>query len=424
MKEKHMLHVRTTTDSGHRSGTTRTRSHAAPCTCLLLVLPAIVLPKQVIAQINPISQDRHVTASSNCNTGCTPASQSFSAANYGVFNMTAAADSSGSPGGTVYAHGRAIQNSSITAGAIAGTVQASRDTRNGSADGDSRCSVTFAITQACSFTFSSTWNAPGGFPIPTTTFTLTGPFGQVFSIMPSTSGGPFTAAGLLSAGNYTFVGDAFVSGGGGSGMNFATGASFSLALTALAAPGIVAGPIRNPANCHRYYMLSTSGWLEAEAKAIELGGHLVTMNDAAEQNWAFTTFMNIGPEYKWIGFNARAHPGTTTFEWASGQTPAYTNWAFPPVAGDTDFVLYLSRNTPFAGRWIQSDNDYTLNIVGGLVEVEACPCDWNADHVLNSADFFAFVTDFFAGTADFNCSGTTNSQDFFDFLACFFMGCP
>jgi hypothetical protein len=67
--------------------------------------------------------------------------------------------------------------------------------------------------------------------------------------------------------------------------------------------------------------------------------------------------------------------------------------------------------------WINLDDDEHY------VGVFACGCDWNADNLLNSQDFFDFLTSFFGGSADYNADGVTNSQDFFDFLTCFFAGC-
>ena len=84
---------------------------------------------------------------------------------------------------------------------------------------------------------------------------------------------------------------------------------------------IVAGPFVNPANNHTYYLLSINTWTNAEAEAVTLGGHLVTINDAAEQTWVFTTF---GSQEVWIGLTDRDVEGT--FQWVSGETSTYRNW--------------------------------------------------------------------------------------------------
>jgi hypothetical protein len=55
----------------------------------------------------------------------------------------------------------------------------------------------------------------------------------------------------------------------------------------------------------------------------------------------------------------------------------------------------------------------------------ACPADFSGDGVVNSQDFFDFLTAFFTldPRADFDGDGQVTSQDFFDFLTAFFAGC-
>ena len=67
---------------------------------------------------------------------------------------------------------------------------------------------------------------------------------------------------------------------------------------------------------------SRSGWQTAQARAQALGGNLVTINSAEEEQWLRDQFS--GSESLWIGISDRSQEGN--FEWSSGETVAYTNW--------------------------------------------------------------------------------------------------
>jgi hypothetical protein len=72
-------------------------------------------------------------------------------------------------------------------------------------------------------------------------------------------------------------------------------------------------PVYNPATNHWYDIVSSGAdgsWDNAENNAIALGGHLVTINDAAEEAWLRSIFG--GQTRYWIGFKMlpRKEPGS------------------------------------------------------------------------------------------------------------------
>ena len=80
--------------------------------------------------------------------------------------------------------------------------------------------------------------------------------------------------------------------------------------------------VTNPANGHQYRTLQGVTWEEAEDQAVALGGHLVTINDEAEQLWINSEFAYI--DSTWLGLNDINQEGT--WVWSSGQPVTYTNW--------------------------------------------------------------------------------------------------
>ena len=101
----------------------------------------------------------------------------------------------------------------------------------------------------------------------------------------------------------------------------------SLATVPGARAAVLAGPLTNAANARTYYLLSANTWTASEAEAIGLGGHLVTINDAAENQWVLNTFFPLtGVPYAslWIGLNDAATEGQ--FVWASGEPVTFTYW--------------------------------------------------------------------------------------------------
>ena len=58
----------------------------------------------------------------------------------------------------------------------------------------------------------------------------------------------------------------------------------------------------NPATGSRYFLTERDTWLGAQEQAVAAGGNLVTINDAAEEQWLLDTFGSV-QDNLFIGFN-------------------------------------------------------------------------------------------------------------------------
>ena len=145
---------------------------------------------------------------------------------------------------------------------------------------------------------------------------------------------------------------------------------------------VLAGPITNAANGHVYYLLSSNTWTASEAEAFRLGGHLVTINDAAENQWVMNTFFPLtGVPYAslWIGLNDAANEGQ--FVWASGEPVTFTYW-YPGepnnAGGEEDYAtIRHPSESPPTGSWNDLKDTFGLQYpaypVFGVVEVPPPP---------------------------------------------------
>ena len=142
----------------------------------------------------------------------------------------------------------------------------------------------------------------------------------------------------------------------------------------------------NPKTDH-YYALTETGmsWDMLEALAIQTGGHLVSINNAAEEEWLYSTF---GSTMFWIGLTD--YPDEGEFRWTSGEPVTYIKWCSgEPTdtaggAGSEDAVHAI----PWAQCWNDEptwvtefwdpDNQKNIPSYPGVIEVETPPSPgWN-----------------------------------------------
>jgi hypothetical protein len=137
---------------------------------------------------------------------------------------------------------------------------------------------------------------------------------------------------------------------------------------------------------HTYYLLAAKWWHESEEEAASLGGHLVTINDAAEHDFIYSNFgptaianaPATGKVNLWIGLCDPLMDNG--LEWCDGAAVDYLNF-FPdqPQQNSSDEMFMgirvRGRNSSVpVGKWIDIVSDPRLGDLNfGVVEVAPVP---------------------------------------------------
>ena len=128
-----------------------------------------------------------------------------------------------------------------------------------------------------------------------------------------------------------------------------------------------------------YKIVDGPSWSDAEANAVALGGHLVTINSAEENDWIFANFEEVlvGASEGlglMIGFTDQEEEGS--WKWTSEEEVTYTNWG----TGQPDNSRGLENHSVIGwdnGTWNDIQEDWwnlpavstNRNDVKGLAEI-------------------------------------------------------
>lgn len=139
-------------------------------------------------------------------------------------------------------------------------------------------------------------------------------------------------------------------------------------------------------NGHEYAVTNTwESWVDAESEAVTQGGHLATINDAAENSWLSETFKDYyitgfygNPGAAAVNIGYYLNPANNQWEWISGETSTYTSLFSGWGASDPGPHAYLHTNNHFApGTWnnaawhTEPPPAFSYGYLKGVIEREA-----------------------------------------------------
>jgi hypothetical protein len=141
----------------------------------------------------------------------------------------------------------------------------------------------------------------------------------------------------------------------------------------------------NGGNGHAYRRSSPELTFEqAEAEAVALGGHLVSLTSAQEQDFVLNNFLSGAQQFDtyWIGLtDADSYTTEGTFVWTSGEPVGYTNWApfepndnFPGEDYGAINWFHHIGNLSLPVAWNDLANQGAFDLYyRGIIELDAAP---------------------------------------------------
>ncbi|MBN2528987.1 MAG: trypsin-like peptidase domain-containing protein [Deltaproteobacteria bacterium] len=118
------------------------------------------------------------------------------------------------------------------------------------------------------------------------------------------------------------------------------------------------------------YVATPRSWTDANADCANRGGHLVTIEDAAENSLVNDIMQAQGTSRVWLGYTDEGHEGE--WRWVTGEPAAYTNWnsSEPNNAGGNEHYAEMSL---YSARWNDLPNTWTMPYICEFGDYEVMP---------------------------------------------------
>jgi hypothetical protein len=186
----------------------------------------------------------------------------------------------------------------------------------------------------------------------------------------------FIIGGISFSYSQTFTHSGYLYGGNGVGIQ-----GVPVYLYKRTTPALTGFTSQTNYNGHSYYRSTGSmTWTAAKVACENMGGHLVTISNAAENNFVFNTWPS-----GWIGFTDEVVEGQ--WRWVTGEPVTYTNWnaGEPNNSGNEDYAQFVN-----GGRWNDLPNTSLPYVLEFEYIVDFTPWEIAATSITDATGKYSF----------------------------------